>query len=90
MRSVRVGFQLYQPIGSLNAEFVVVKLLYFLDKQLPDTAVVDFIHIMTRSVPMVKIADNANRFRVRRPAPEHNAVFSVLFQLMRAEKVIGM
>ncbi len=90
MSSVRVGFQLYQTVGGFNAEFVVVILLYPLDKQLPDTAVVDFIHIMTSSVPVVKIADNANRLRVRRPAPKHNTVHSVLFQLMRAEKVVGM
>ena len=86
--AVRVGLELYKTVRAFNAVLVVVVLLYAGHEQLPDTAVAYLVHRVAAPVPVVEVADNADRARIRSPYPEHRAGLAVLRVPVGAEELV--
>ena len=73
----------------LDAVFVAAELPESLYKQLPDAGVGDAIHEVGVGIPVVEIADYGNRFCVRRPNSENNALTAVPVFKVRTKEVVG-
>ena len=78
----RVGLQLRRPVRLDDLELVALPRLGALDDGLPDPGVAEVPH--RSRLPVVEVADDRDRARVRRPDRERDAVVAHV----RAEHVV--
>ena len=87
-KSKRVGVQLDVSVRVANLEFVMRSLPDAGNENFPYAGCAQQPHRMKAPVPVVKIADNADALRVRRPHGEACAVNAVNRAEMRAQLVV--
>ena len=87
--SVGICFENALIPRSLHAVLVAGKFPNALDKELPYSQIGDAIHIMRVGIPIVKVAHYGNRFCIRSPNSEYDALTAVPVFKVRTEKMIG-
>src|ERR1700730_12409758 len=83
--AIRIGFQ--SPVASprLNFELVQSAFVEARNEKLPDSRLAAYSHRVNPAVPVVKISDDADAQRVRRPHAEVNAANAGHFAYVRAK-----
>ena len=76
MLRVRIGFEDRSTTAWVDFEFVQTAGGEFWNEELPDSGVVEALHLVVFAVPAVEVSDDTDTTRVWRPDSEGDALFS--------------
>ena len=89
MPCIGITLLIYAVVRTNNAVLITVPLLCTLYLLFPDTRIAKLEHLAGIPIPVIEVAHNADRARIRSPYAEYKALPVLIFVRMRAQESVA-